>query len=69
MASSTLNQFFLIGAEATHHHLYFTPLQITKGRQAVVATDGDDVDALLARLAEDGKKKSIGIIDAKYADC
>ena len=55
MASSTLNQFFLIGAEATHHRLYFIPLQITKGRQAVVATDGDDVDALLDRLAEDGK--------------
>ena len=55
MASSTLNLFFLFDAEATHHRLYFIPLQITKGRQAVEATDGDDVDALLDRLAEDGK--------------
>ena len=46
---------FLVGTEATHYCLYFILLQITKGRQAVVATDGDDIDALLDRLADDGE--------------
>ena len=55
LTTNTLNLIFLIGTVATHSCLYLTSLQITKGTQAGMAKDGDDVDALLDRLAEDGK--------------